>query len=171
MAIPNNVFTIDKGLQNTWATQYIVASGTTASIAPGVPAKITTSDGSVAGVAAVMVDADGIVTGQRFVGLGKGTSTETASVAGIIDAWVPVPGILYRGYAKTAGTATTQALINALMGKKVIFDLTSSNWTVDTATSDALVNCVVVQGGLPQSNEILFYYSPKGTILDTSTAI
>lgn len=169
--IPNSVFTIDKGLQNTWATHYVVASGTSASIAPGTPAKLTTADGSVAGSIAAMVDADGIVTGQRFVGLGKTTSNETASVAGVVDTWAPVPGILYRGFAKSSAAADTQSEINALMGKKVIFDLTSSNWTVDTAATDALVNCVVIQGGIPQSSEILFIYSPKGTVMDTSTAI
>lgn len=169
--IPNQVFTIDKGLQNTWATRYVVASGGSATIASGTPAKCVTADASVAGAVVPMVDADGIVTGERFVGLAKSISTDTASAAGNVDTWCPVPGILYRGFAKSAAAANTQALIDALMGKKVIFDLTTSNWTVDTAASDALVNCVVIQGGMPQTSEILFYYSPKGTILDTSTAI
>lgn len=169
--IPNSVFTIDKGLQNSFATQYVVASGGSNTIQPGTPAKCVTADGSVAGAVVPMVDADGIVTGERFVGLAKGQSTDTASAAGIVDTWAPVPSMIYRGSAKTAATANTQALINALMGKKVIFDLTASNWTIDTAAADALVNCVVICGGLPQSNEVLFYYSPKGTIFDTSTAI
>lgn len=169
--IPNKVFTIDKGLQLTWATQYVVASGAVATIAPGTPAKCTTADGSVAGAVIPMADADGIVTGERFVGLAKNTSTDTASVAGVVDTWAPVPGILYRGFPKTAGAADTQAEINALAGKKVIFDLTSSSWTVDSAATDALVNCVVVCGGNPNNDELNFYYSPKGTIFDTSTAI
>lgn len=169
--IPNSVFTIDKGLQNTWATQYVVASGAAGTIAPGTPAKCVTADGSVAGAVVPMVDGDGIVTGERFVGLGKNTSSDTAAAAGVVDTWAPVPGLVYRGLAKTAATANTQALINALMGKKVIFDLTTSNWTIDTAATDALVNCVVICGGIPTNNEVLFYYSPKGTIFDTSTAI
>lgn len=169
--IPNQVFTIDKGLQNSWATQYVVASGGAATIAAGTPAKCTTADGSVAGAVIPMVDGDGIVTGERFVGLAKSLSTDTASAAGIVDTWAPVPGILYRGFAKSVTAADTQSEINALAGKKVIFDLTTSNWTVDTAASDALVNCVVIQGGMPQTSEILFIYSPKGTIHDTSTAI
>lgn len=169
--IPNKVLTIDKGLQNSWATRYIVASGGAATIAPGTPAKLSTADASVAGVVAAMVDGDGIVTGMRFAGLAKSLSTDTAAAAGVVDTWCPVPGILYRGFAKTATLADTQGEIDALMGKKVLFDLTSGDWTVDTAAADALINCVVIQGGLPQSSEILFYYSPKGTILDTSTAI
>ena len=164
-------FTIDKGLSTSWQMEFIVASGTSASIDTGAPTKCVTADGSVAGVVEVMVDADGIVTGQRFTGLGKATSTETASAAGTVETWAPVPGMIYRGFAKTSTAADTQAEINALMGKKVIFDLAGSDWTVDTAATDALVNCLVIVGGIPQSSEIQFSYSPKGTILDTSTAI
>lgn len=165
------VFSLEKGYQNSWEQTYIVASGTSASIDRGVPSKCTTADGSVAGVVAVMVDGDGLVTGQRFTGIAKSVSTETASAAGIVETWAPVPGLLYRGFAKSAAAADTQAEINALMGKKVLFDLTSGDWTIDTAATDALVNCVVIAGGIPQTSEILFYYSPKGTIFDTSTAI
>ena len=169
--IPNKIFTIDKGLMNTWATTYVVASGAAATIVTGTPTKCVTADGSVAGAVIPMVDGDGLVTAERFTGLAKTISTDTASAAGTVDTYVPVPGILYRGYAKSASAADTQSEINALMGKKVLFDLTTSDWTVDTAATDALVNCVVIQGGIPASSEILFVYSPKGTILDTSTAI
>lgn len=165
------VYTIDKGLSNSWTIQFIVASGGAATIGRGVPTKCTTADGSVAGVVAVMADADGIVTGERFAGLAKDVSTDTASANGIVNTWAPVPGLLYRGFPKTAGTYNTQAKINALMGKKVIFDLTSGDWTVDTAATDALVNCVVIVGGITANDEALFYYSTKGTILDTSTAM
>ena len=169
--IPNKIFTIDKGLMNTWATTYVVASGAAGTIVTGTPTKCVTADGSVAGAVVPMIDGDGIVTGERFAGLCKRTSTDTASAAGTVDTYAPVPGILYRGYCKVAGSANTQAKINALMGKKVLFDLTGSDWTIDTAATDALINCVVIQGGIPASDEILWYYSPKGTILDTSTAI
>src|SRR4051812_32163012 len=114
--IPNSVFTIDKSQQNSWATQYVVASGAAATIAIGTPAKCTTADGSVAGAVVPMVDADGIVTGERFVGLAKTVSTDTAAAAGVVDTWAPVPGMVYRGLCKTAASANTQALVNALMG-------------------------------------------------------
>lgn len=165
------VFTIEKGLGSSFETQYVVASGGSATIARGTPAKCVTADGSVAGAVIPMVDGDGLVTGERFVGLAKNTSTDTASAAGVVDTWAPVAGMVYRGFAKSGTAADTQAEINALMGKKVLFDLTAGDWTVDTAATDALVNCVVIQGGYPQSSEILFVYSAKGTILDTSTAI
>jgi hypothetical protein len=169
--IPNKVFSIDKGQSMTWETTFVVASGAVATLASGTPGKCVTSDGSVAGAVVPMVDADGLVTGQRFVGITKRTSTDTASAAGTVGTWAPVPGIIYRGFPKVLTNTNTQALINALMGKKVIFDLTSSDWTVDTAATDALVNCVVICGGMPNTSEVHFYYSPKGTIFDTSTAI
>lgn len=171
MAANRMGFKIDKGLSQSFEMEWIVASGTTAGIASGSPTKLVTADGSVAGVVVPMVDADGIVTAERFTGLAKSTSTETASAAGIIITYAPVAGILYRGSPLVAGSANTQAKINALMGKKVIFDLTANVWTVDTAATDALVNCVVISGGIPASDEVLFTYSPKGTIFDTSTAM
>lgn len=166
-----NVYAITKGLETSWPQEYIVASGTSGSIGVGVPSKCVTADGSVAGTVVVMVDGDGLVTGERFTGLGKSISTETASAAGTVETWAPVPGLLYMGSPKVAGSCNTQAKINALMGKKVLFDLTSSAWTVDTAATDALVNCVVIAGGEPANDLCYFYYSPKGTIFDTSTAI
>lgn len=165
------VFKIDKGISQTWEVRWIVASGGAATIDRGTPTKCVTADGSVAGAVIPMVDGDGLVTAERFTGLAKTVSTDTATANGNVETWLPVPGILYRGFAKTSTAADTQAEIDALMGKKVLFDLTSTDWTVDTAATDALVNCVVIVGGIPQTSEILFHYSPKGTILDTSTAM
>ncbi len=121
-----------------------------------------------------MADGDGVVTAQRFTGIAKSTSTETSSAAGTVDTMFPVAGMLYRGFASVATNANTQALINALMGKRVKFDLgvlSSGTWSVDTADADALVNCVTIVGGIPASSEILFIYSQKGTVGDTSTSI
>lgn len=169
--IPNKVFAIDKGQAMTWAGQAVVASGAAATIAANTPTKTSAADASIVGAVVPMVDGDGSVTAMRFSGLAKNTSTDTASAAGVVDVWVPVPGLLYRGLCKVAGSANTQAKINALFTKRVVFDLTSSDWTVDSAAADALVNCVVIMGGIPANDEILFVYSPKGTSLDTSTSM
>lgn len=169
--IPNKIFTIDKNLSLTWQMQCVVASGGAATIASGTPTKDATADASIVGAVVPMVDGDGSVTAMRFAGIAKSTSTDTAAAAGIVDVWAPIPGLVYRGYAKTSTAADTQAEINALNHKRVVFDLTTSNWTVDTAAADALVNCVCIVGGIPASSEILFVYSPKGTIFDTSTSM
>lgn len=151
--------------------QAVVASGGAATIQRGTPTKSTEADATATGALIPMVDGDGSVTAMRFGGIAKSNSTDTASAAGIVETWAPVPGLVYRGFAKSAAAADTQAEINVLFRKRVVFDLTTSDWTVDTAAADALVNCVVIVGGYPQTSEILFMYSPKGTILDTSTSM
>lgn len=156
---------------------WVVASGGAATIAAGSPTKRTDIDAATAtGAVLPMTDGEGAVgavmaTNGTFAGLAKSDSNETASVAGTVEVWAPVPGMIYRGTAKSATAADTQTEINVLVGKRVVFDLTASVWTVDTAQADALVNCVVIVGGLPLTSEILFIYSPKGTVFDTSTAV
>lgn len=164
-------FTIDKGLSQTWESTWVVASGAVATIGSGSPTKCVTADASIAGAVVPMVDTDGTVTAMRFTGMAKTISTDTAAAAGTVDTYYPVPGLVYRGGCKVSTTMNTQAKINALMGARVIFDLTGTTWTVDAAATDALVNCVCIVGGIPASNECLFVYAPKGTICDTSTSM
>ena len=163
--------TIDKGLSQTWEATWVVASGAVATIGSGSPTKCTTADGSIVGAIVPMVDGDGSVTAMRFTGIAKTISTDTAAAAGTVDTWYPVPGLIYRAGCKTSTTMNTQAKINALMGARVVFDLTGTTWTVDAAATDALVNCVCIVGGQPLTNECLFVYAPKGTICDTSTSM
>lgn len=141
----------------TYKDPRIVASGTTASITPGAPTKQGTS-----GAVAVMADGDG-TTSQRFTGLAKNTSSETASAAGYVEAFLPMPGIIYEGFAKSAASANTQALIDSLIGKRVVFDLTAGDWTVDAAASDATTNSVVIQGGNAATAELFFTVGITGS--------
>lgn len=128
----------------------IVASGAVGSINNGEPTKQGT-----AGAVAIMVDADG-TTSQVFTGIAKSVSTDTASAAGTVSVWLPLPGIIYSGKAKSAAAADTQAEIDALAGKRVVFDLTSTTWTVDTAAGDATTNGLLIVGGTFQTSEIFF---------------
>lgn len=146
-----------------------VAAGTSASIAVGVPTygteAVTTSPWT--GVVAVMTDGQG-TTAQRFTGIAASTSTETASVAGSVDLITPLPGIVYSGFAKTSTTADTDAEINALFQKRVVFDLTTGDWTVDAAAADAAVNCVVIIGGNSTTATLNFVYKISGTYLNSA---
>lgn len=166
MAATRNNIVIHRGASQTFQTEMIVASGTTASILPGMPCKMSTAK------AAAMVDGDG-TTSQLFVGITKGQSTETSGATGIVQLWAPVPGVIYRGAAKTASLANTQALIDALVGKRVVFDRTADTaaglYTVDTAAADATTNCVSIIGGNPLTSEIEFFYSVNGTALGNPT--
>jgi len=138
----------------------IVAAGTTASIKTGEPVKT-----AAAGAVAIMVDGDGTTT-QRFAGVAKSDSSETASVAGNVQVWLPLSGNIYSAKAKTLSLADTQAEIDALYAKRVVFDLTGTAWTIDTAAADAATNCVVIVGGEFQTGTIYFAYSYTGTVLE-----
>lgn len=148
--------------------KFLVASGAAATINPGTPTKF----GS-AGAIVPMADGNG-TTSERFTGIAKGTSTDTAAAAGVVEVFIPLPGQQYMAGAKSATAANTQAKIDALLGKRVVFDVTGTvapgqtgQWTIDTAAGDAATNCVVIIGGEYQTNTVYFMYSPSGTFLDT----
>jgi hypothetical protein len=144
------VFTIVTPLDPVYSQSRIVASGAAASIAPGTPTKQGT-----AGAVAIMVDGDG-TTSQVFTGIAKSTSTDTASAAGQVFVWLPIPSTVYSGFAKSATAADTQAEIDALQGKRVVFDLTTGDWTVDTGASDNVANGLLIMGGDYRTSTIYF---------------
>lgn len=174
----SKVFSIDRNQSQTFEYQWVVASGTTASIARGTPAKRVDVDAATAtGSVKIMADGNGgmadstLAASGTFAGLAKDASTETASVAGICNLWFPAPGLVYRGFAKSATAADTQTEINVLMGKRVVFDITTGDWTVDTAAADALLNCIVIVGGIPQTSEILFVVDARLSVIGRQIAI
>ena len=146
-----------------------VAAGAVSTIAAGTPTKAADAVNASpwTGVIAPMVDGDGTTT-QRFTGIAKSTSTDTASTAGSVDIWLPYPGILYAAKAKTASTFDTATEVAANFGKGVFFDLTSSTWTVDVAASAAQANCVIIVGGDHLTQTVYFNYKPSGTFLGSS---
>lgn len=157
------IFTIISQQTPAMSVTSTVASGTAASIGVGTPTFIALS---WAGTVAVGADGDG-TTSKRFAGLAKSVSTETASAAGTVETWEPFAGIVYNGFAKTSSTADTLAEIQALKGKRVVFDLTSSDWTIDAAASDAKANAVTLLGtGDANLATLNFVYASHGTHLD-----
>lgn len=148
-------------------TGVLVAAGGASTIGVGTPTfgADAAADSPWTGAVAIGSDGNG-TTSQRFTGIAKSKSTDTASAAGSVDLWMPLPGIVYSGFAKTSSTADTVAEIQALFGKRVVFDLTTGNWTVDAAAADAVVNCVVIQGGDSTNATLNFLYRPSGTYLN-----
>lgn len=163
--VPNQVIIVDKNQSQSFQVEAVVASGGAATIPTGTPAK---KNVSTTQFAIPMVDADG-TTSQLFSGIAKSTSTDTAAASGLVQLWAPVPGLIYRGNSKTASSANTQALIDGLLYKRVIFDLTGSNWSVDDAASNADTNCLVILGGIPTTSEIFFAYAVTGTAWGNTT--
>lgn len=168
MAANRNAFWINTQMGGpAFSKSWVVAAGAVGSIAAGSPTSAV--DAAAAspylGTTQAMSDGNG-TTSQRFTGIAKSDSTDTAAAAGTVELWLPVPGLIYSGKAKTASTADTQAEVDALSGKRVVFDLTTSVWTIDAAAADAVVNCVVIIGGDYRSQVLDFVYSSKGTVLD-----
>lgn len=142
----------------------LVAAGAVSSIAAGTPTKAADAAGSNTGAVVAMVDGDGAL-GQNFTGVAKSDSTETAAVAGTVSLWLPLPGYIYACAAKTASAINTPAKLITYFRRRVVFDLTSVTWSIDTEATDALVNCVTIVGGDPKTSTVYFTYKDAGTFL------
>lgn len=165
-AIQNNIVILNETDPRFTTQAVLVAAGGAATIAAGTPTKGADAAAASPWTGAVlpMVDGDG-TTSQRFTGIAKNTSTDTASAAGAVTLWLPLPGYVYACKAKTASTADTAAEVQALFGKRVVFDLTSSLWSIDAAATDAVANCVVIIGGDYTTQTLYFVYKNSGTML------
>ena len=155
-----------------FSTTAAVASGTTSSILAGNPTTPAGASTSVTGTVALSADASptvvGTATNVHFSGLAKADSTETASAAGTVLLWAPLPGILYAAKAKDTTAVDTTAEITALLNKRVLLDLTGSIWTVDTAATDSTSNGVIIFGGDTGSGIVYFAISTNVTIQSTA---
>ncbi len=152
-------------MDDTFSKEFIVDSGTITQAEAGEPTKgDDAAAASWTGEVSIMADGNG-TTSERFTGIAKSDSTETAAAAGVVDCYMPLAGLIYKCKAKTSSTADTAAEIAALMGKRVVFDLTSTVWTVDAAAADAVANCVVIVGGDANTAELDFVYNANGTYL------
>lgn len=167
MAANRNPISIKSQLDPAFSQKWNVAAGAIGTIAAGTPTKTTDADGAnpYLGTTIPMVDGDGSTT-QRFTGIAKSDSTDTVAAAGLVYLWLPMPGLIYSAAAKTPALANTQALVDALRGKRVVFDLTNSVWSIDTAAADARANTVVITGGDYNTSTIYFVYASHGTFLD-----
>ena len=127
----------------------IVGSGTAQSINAGEPTiGADANAASWTGAVKIAADADPTTaSGHRFTGIAKSDSSDTVAAAGYVDVWLPIPATIYAGKSKSATATDTQAEIDALKFKRVVFDLTSTTWSVDTAAADALTNGVLIVGG------------------------
>ncbi len=165
-AVQNNIVIQNETDPRFAVPGVLVAAGAVSTILAGTPTK--GADAAAAspwtGAVVPMVDGDGS-TSQRFTGIAKSDSTDTVAAAGVVTLWLPLPGYVYACKAKTASTADTAAEVTALFGKRVVFDLTSSLWSVDAAAADAVANCVVIVGGDYQTQTLYFVYKHSGSML------
>ncbi len=165
-AVQNNVIIQSETDPRFAIPNVLVASGAVSTIAAGTPTK--GADAAAAspwtGAVVPMVDGDGAI-GQRFTGIAKSDSTDTVAAAGAVTLWLPLPGYVYACKAKDLTAVNTQTEVTALFGKSVVFDLTSSLWSIDTAAADALINCVVIVGGDFNTGLLSFVYKNAGSMI------
>lgn len=119
--------------------EYKVASGTTSSILAGTPVA------KALGAAVVTAAATNtpVVATDFYAGIAATTSTETASTAGTVKVTKLTSGVSYLISPKVAATWDTQAEYDALVGARVLLDLTSGSYTI-LATDGATNGCVVL---------------------------
>lgn len=117
--------------------------------------------------AKLIADGDGSQS-QIIAGLVKGGPSKsagdsvTAAADGLVDVYVPLPGVIYAAKASVLANANTAAKIAALLGKRVKFDvgvLSAGQITVDTGDADNIANGVRIVGGNPATSEIYFMIS------------
>lgn len=115
----------------------LVVSGTTASINAGEPVQ------KLAGAAgASQFPNNGPTATIRIMGVAASVSNETASVAGTVQVIPANPGQLWLIAPKVAATWNTQAKYNALVGSRVLIDLTTGVYTL-LAADGAGNGCIV----------------------------
>lgn len=117
-----------------------VAAGAT-TIYAGEPVAKTLGDVTVTAAA----DGTPVVATDYFEGIATDKSTQTATAAGKVSVMPLLPGTIYLIDAKSAAAVDTQAEYDALVGKRLVFDLTSGKYTIDTAAGDGATNGLVVE--------------------------
>ena len=132
----------------------------------GEPLKV----GATAGQFCVrMVDADTTIgTDQPTVGVAAAPSTETASVDGNVEYFLPLPGVIYEIKALTASLADTEAKINLLRGEYHILDLSATTasgvYSLDTAAGTGASNAFLITGGDPVRSVLYIMFRSDSTV-------
>lgn len=119
---------------------YNVAASATLILA-GEPVAVTLGNSTGKVVAPLATNAP-VVGTDYMVGIAATTSTNTASAAGTVQVTLLQPGMKYLCSPKVAASWDTQAEYDALVGARVLFDLTTGVYTVlatDGATSGLVV--------------------------------
>ncbi len=84
-----------------------------------------------------------VVGTDNYAGIASTTSTNTTTAPGSVRVTKLLPGLTYLIAPKVAATFATQALYDALIGARVLLDLTSSTYTI-LASDGATNGCVIM---------------------------
>lgn len=139
------------GLQAPPAANYRTEAAATAILA-GEPVKI---GGTSNAYVIPSADAEPVTSAPTFVGIADSDSVHTSTADGDIKVLLASPLLIFEAKAKSSAAVDTQAEINAILNDLVAFDLTSSSYTVDTASA-ASTNGLIIVGGNPILGTVFF---------------
>lgn len=135
----------------SFVKEYRVASGATA-INQGEPVNslaTLTSGAASANTAVVLTDGKPVIGTDNFLGIAAGPGTHTASVAGVVPVARVYPSVTeIWGNAKSAAAIDTDAELLAILFDAVLFDLTSSLYTIDQAAASNAAGLTIVDGNI-----------------------
>lgn len=144
----------DQGGLNVLPTRVCQTEAAATAIYAGEPVIIKS-----AGSPYVIPMADGtpvIGTTVEMVGIAKSDGTHTASADGTVEVYVPTPSVIFAIKAKSAAAVDTAAEVLALVNDCLLFDLTSSAYTIDTAAGHVATGGLEVVGGDHEKGLIYF---------------
>lgn len=108
-----------------------------------------------------LVDGDlTIGTDTAMVGIAASDSTHTASADGVIDVYMPLPGVVYKAKATTAGNVAA-----TLVGDRVSVDLSGTTYTIDENATDAATNAFYIVDVDTDEGTVDFIIRTDATVL------
>lgn len=132
----------DTGSVGTPAAKRFVVAASATTIKAGEPVSKALGN-STGNVVAPMATNKPVVGTDFLAGIASSTSTNTASAAGVVDVLVIDGETTYLITPNVAATWNTQTLYDALVGARVLIDLTTSSYTI--LASDGSTNGCVVE--------------------------
>lgn len=120
------------------AREFDVAAGAAASINPGEPVAKALG----AAVVSAMATNKPVVATDYLAGISSSTSTDTVAAAGKVNVIRLEPGQTWLIKPKVAASFDTQSEYDALIGDRVLIDLTSGSYTL-LAADGATYGCVI----------------------------
>jgi hypothetical protein len=106
-----------------------------------------------------------IGTDTAFIGITATDSTHTAGAVGLVDVYMPLPGVVYEMAATTAANVDTAAEILALQNDRVVMTLAGGVFTLDENAGDGANNAFMIVGGDPIRSTLEFIIRMDATHL------
>lgn len=153
--------------KNISVQTFQVAAGAASSIQPGEPVVATPGTATVA----LAADATPSVGTDYLIGIAANDSTDTVGAAGTVDVYVLRGGEVLSMKAKVAANADTLAEIKAIANDFLLMDLTSTNWTLDTAAGHAIAGGLIATGeGEPENSRVYVRVRAAATFVGSDIA-